>query len=96
MPSRWRPLTQAVHCRKEPGLGVGGWAALLGLVGLVPFAAGFAMRRETQLEAYTIGEHEGATFHAPIQLDLVKDGQLAFTDEMTGTNHHRRHDVRDR
>jgi TonB family protein len=75
----------------EPGLGIGGWALVLGLLGLVPLTVGLARTNERRATAYTVGERSDVTFHTVLDratgdavLPLVAAGRLGFTSAMTG------------
>jgi hypothetical protein len=76
---------------EPPGLGLGGWGALLGMLGLVPLAIGLLRMSDRRPTAYTLGERTGATFHTVLDvptvdavLPLVASGRLGFTAGMTG------------
>lgn len=76
---------------EEPGLGIGGWALVLGLLGIVPLSIGLARREQRRPSAYTVGERADATFHTVLDgiegdtvLPLVANGRIAFTAGMTG------------
>ena len=80
---------------QDPGLGLGGIAFGLMLLGIVPFGVGMARLQDKGLQNYTLGESHNATFHLPghglpdgAAFPLVRGGdhdyQLQFTREMTG------------
>ena len=75
----------------EPGLGIGGWALVLGLLGIVPLSIGLARTNDRRATAYTVGERADVTFHTVLDgatgdavLPLVAAGRLGFTAAMTG------------
>ncbi|WP_258183116.1 AgmX/PglI C-terminal domain-containing protein [Enhygromyxa salina] len=79
-----------------PGLGTGSFGMLLALLGLVPFLGGSLRRRDTGLEAYTIGEGTEANFKVsgdalpnpaatPLVARMAGGYSLAFTPAMTGS-----------